>query len=71
MLFALAAVAAAVTPAPSVRAERRAHASVRIVRAARIDFGERPRSDGDAMLRETLVRERDGALKPALLLEFS
>ena len=71
MLLLLAVIAADPPPVEPARAVRRAQATVRIVRPARIALGAEPDTDVEAIVRQSQVRERDGALRPALLVEFS
>ena len=69
--FLLLAVAAEapVSPAPRVSAAQPAQAVVRIVRGGAIRLGEAPRFE-DSLVREATVRERDGSVRTASLIEF-
>ena len=67
-LLAVAAEAPA-TPAPRVSAAQPAQAVVRIVRGAAIRFNEAERFEG-SMARDATVRERDGSVRTASLVEF-
>ena len=72
MLPLLLAAALAGVPAETgtrVSAAQPAQALVRIVRGTEIRFQER-RSLKESLSRETNVRERDGTLRPASLVEF-
>ena len=69
-LLVLATVAA--TPAeerPRTAAAEPARAVVRIIRGAEIRFGEETRLE-ESVRREAVVRERDGTVRPASLIEF-
>ena len=68
LLIAVAADAPA-APSPRVSAEQPAQAVVRIVRGAAIRFGEAPRFEA-SVAREATVRERDGSVRTASLIEF-
>ena len=76
--IATAAVVAASSGQPgptTVGPERQARAVVRIVSAARITLGEvgEPSNgveEQGGVLREGQVRDRDGTLKPSILVEF-
>ena len=69
--FILLAVAAEMpaAPAPRVTAAQPAQAVVRIVRGASIRFGEAGRFE-ESVVREATVRERDGSVHTASLIEF-
>ncbi len=68
--FLLAVTAdAPAAPTPRVSAAQPAQAVVRIVRGAAIRFGEAPRFE-DSLVREATVRERDGSVRTASLIEF-
>ena len=74
LLIALAAGLSASSPAESAPLVpvRQAVAMVRVLRPARVELGEGA-SGGDqpAAVRETIIRDRDGSSKPAVLVEFS
>ncbi len=69
--FLLLAVAAdaSVAPTPRVSAVQPAQAAVRIVRGAQIRFSGVERFE-EGVVREATVRERDGSLRIASLIEF-
>ena len=69
------AIAAALTqagaePRPRAAPERQAQATVRIMRADPIRLGQEPAPNGGSLLRNTSVRESDGSIRPASLVEF-
>jgi hypothetical protein len=69
-LLLIASVSAA--PAeerPRTSAAEPARAFVRIIRGAEIRFGQAMRFE-ESVRRETIVRERDGSLRSASLIEF-
>jgi len=69
-LLLIASVSAA--PAeerPRTTAAEPARAFVRIIRGAEIRFGQAMRFE-ESVRRETIVRERDGSLRSASLIEF-
>ena len=69
-LFLLLAVSAGTAEAPSlVNASQNARATVRILKAAPIKFGPEMRIEASVQ-RETTVRERDGSVRTASLVEF-
>ena len=68
LLLAVGADAPA-APAPRVSAAQPAQAVVRIVRGAAIRFGEAERFE-ESVAREATVKERDGSLRTASLIEF-
>ena len=71
MLWILAAASIAATaPAPGLRAapQAAAQASVRIIRAPEIRFGKA--SPPATLVRQSQVRESDGSLRRASLIEF-
>ena len=68
LVLAVAADLPAV-PAPRVSASQPAQAVVRIVRGAEIRFRSAKRFE-ESVVRETMVRERDGSLRTASLIEF-
>ena len=68
LLLAVAADAPA-APAPRVSASQPAQAMVRIVRGAEIRFRSAERFE-ESVARETMLRERDGSLRTASLIEF-
>ena len=68
LLLAVAADAPA-APAPRVSAAQPAQAVVRIVRGAAIRFSEAARFE-ESVAREATVRERDGSVRTASLIEF-
>jgi hypothetical protein len=68
LLFAVAAEAPA-APAPRVSAAQPVQAVVRIVRGAEIRFSATERFE-DSVTREETVRERDGSVRTASLIEF-
>ena len=75
-MFWLATLAALAADAPetgtSASPERQAQAVVQILRAARVQLGEGSAGgDQDAAVRETSIRDQDGQLQPAVLVEFS
>ena len=68
--FVLAAVAdAPAAPQPRVSAAQPAQAVVRIVRGAAIRFSNAERFE-ESLVREAMVRERDGSVRTASLIEF-
>ena len=67
-LAAIAANASA-EPAKHVAAAQPAQATVRIVRGAEIRFSEATGFD-ESIMRTALVRERDGSIQSASLVEF-
>jgi hypothetical protein len=69
LLFLLVASAEPAEPGARVTAAQPARALVRIVRATPIRFGEPTRLEA-SVIRETTVRERDGELRAASLIEF-
>ncbi|HEU0283818.1 MAG TPA: hypothetical protein VFR52_01605 [Sphingomicrobium sp.] len=68
LLLAVAAEAPA-APSPRVSAAQPAQAVVRIVRGAAIHFSEAKRFEG-SVARDGTVRERDGSVRTASLIEF-
>ena len=68
LLIAVAADAPA-APAPRVSAAQPAQAVVRIVSGAAIRFSEAERFE-ESVTREATVRERDGSVRTASLIEF-
>ena len=69
-LFLLLAVSAGTADVPSlVNASHNARATVRILKAAPIKFGSEMRIEASVQ-RETTVRERDGSVRTASLVEF-
>ena len=69
-LLLIASVSAAPTEdRPRTAAAEPARAFVRIIRGAEIRFGEAMRFE-EGVRRETIVRERDGSLRSASLIEF-
>ena len=69
-LFLLLAVSAGTAEAPTlVNASQNARASVTILKAAPIKFGSEMRIEASVQ-RETSVRERDGSVRTASLVEF-
>ena len=54
---------------PRTAAAEPARAVVRIIRGAEIRFGQEMRIE-ESVRREAVVRERDGTLRPASLIEF-
>ena len=72
MLTLILAAAVATAPAesaPRTAATASATATVRIVRGAEIRFASLPKSE-ESIQRRALVRERDGSLQSASLIEF-
>ena len=68
--FLLAAVAdAPAAPQPGVSAGQPAQAVVRIVRGASIRFSAAERFE-ESVTREAIVREHDGSVRTASLIEF-
>ena len=68
VIFALAALAAAMPPAP-VSPGRQAQATVTILSSASLRFAEIEKARPEA-LRETRVRTADGSLQTVRLVEF-
>ena len=69
-LLALASITATpVEERPRIAAAEPARAIVRIVRGAEIRFGKEMRLE-EGVRREAMVRERDGSLRTASLIEF-
>ena len=68
LLAAAVSAAPAETPVPTA-AERPAQAVVRIVRGAEIRFGQVGHFE-EGVVRKSVIRERDGSLRPASLIEF-
>jgi hypothetical protein len=69
-LLLIASVSAAPTEDGSrTTAAEPARAFVRIIRGAEIRFGEAMRFE-ESVRRETIVRERDGSVRSASLIEF-
>ncbi len=60
---------AAVQPQPRAP-ERQAQATVRIMRVDPIRLGQEPAQNGGSLLRSTELRESDGSVRPASLIEF-
>jgi len=69
LLLLLVASAEPAGPAASATAAQPARALVRIVRMTPIHFGEPRRLEG-SVTRATKVRERDGEIRAASLIEF-
>ena len=65
--LALLAAAAAQPPATQVTALVQARASVRIISGQRLTLGT---AIAEAQLRQTRLRDIDGQVKPARLIEF-
>ena len=69
-LLLIASVSAAPTAdRPPTAAAEPARALVRIIRGAEIRFGEAMRLE-EGVRRDTIVRERDGSVRAASLIEF-
>ena len=68
-LLALAASPATADTPSRTAAERPALAVVRIVRGAEIRFGQ-ARHFEESVVRKTVIRERNGSVRPASLIEF-
>jgi hypothetical protein len=73
--IATLAALSATSPAPEEQAaapKRQAQAMVRIMRPATVRLGEgADGADQDPPVRRTTIRDRDGELRPAVLVEFS
>jgi hypothetical protein len=69
MLFAFLAAASAIPAGPPVAAEAPATATVRIVRAAEIRR-DRLEATEESVKRTAIVRESDGTVRTATLIEF-
>lgn len=69
LFLAAIAVNAYAEPAKHVAAAQPARATVRIVRGAEIRFSEATGFD-ESIMRTALVRERDGSIQSASLVEF-
>jgi hypothetical protein len=71
-LLLIASVSAAPAPTedgPRTTAAEPARAFVRVIKGAEIRFGEAMRFE-ESVRRETIVRERDGSVRSASLIEF-
>ena len=68
-MLSLLVAATLVNPAPQLSAQRQAQASVRILRGAEIRLQSPVRFDA-SVVRSSIVRERDGAVRTASLIEF-
>ena len=69
LILAAALVTAPTETAPRTAATASATATVRIVRGAEIRFGSLAKFE-ESIQRKGLVRERDGSLQSASLIEF-
>ena len=69
LLLAAIAANASAEPGMHVAAAQPAQATVRIVRGAEIRFSETTSLDA-SLVRTALVRERDGSIRSASLVEF-
>jgi hypothetical protein len=69
LLIFASATAAQAEPRPRTAAAEPARATVRIIRGAEIRFGEQVRFE-ESIRREAPVRETDGTVRSATLIEF-
>ncbi len=69
MVLLIAAVLASSAQAHPVAASAQAMATIRVLSAVQIKFGEK-QIDGVPPARDTVIKAADGGLQPAKLVEF-